>query len=410
MTVTENTITIDDLMLIFNCGTENAEILNTMLATAKKEYVQKHHTYAITHIEKGSKAGKWKTYVGNPRKEIVRNTEKALYDTLYNYYNEHEKNHYTFRDAAEAWLTHKRENQNRSSKTIIDYRNVLKRFLPESFWTKKLKEISEDDIEKLFAIRAKEVCPTKDALKKTLQYVKAIFDFSVKRKWCPKNPALTVELTDLYSLCKFNKKMDNEKAFSKEELELIKKDALQHIDNPRALIELMAAETGMRCGELCSLRWEDVETDFIHIHRQQIIDNSVKGQRKIYEVPYTKDERMQPHDGRRFPRTLEIDKILEIAKNLPGDSIYVFHDGNDWVLKDGYGHYLSKRCRALGITTTHNHAFRMALNSRLIAEGYMPADRALLLGHSVETNERHYSLADSRSLSEIRLRMLAKEK
>ena len=51
----------------------------------------------------------------------------------------------------------------------------------------------------------------------------------------------------------------------------------------------------------------------------------------------------------------------------------------------------------------------MALNSKLISEGYSPAERSLLLGHSVETNERHYSLTDRRTLGDIRSRML-KEK
>lgn len=145
----------------------------------------------------------------------------------------------------------------------------------------------------------------------------------------------------------------------------------------------------MRSGELCALHWEDVEANYIRIHRQQLLDNSVKGQRRSYEVQYTKDERKRPHGGRRFPITLQIKEILILAKGLEGDSLYIFHEADgEWIKKDGYEHYLSKRCHALGIKTTNNHAFIMALNSLLILQGFSSAGRALLLGHSVETNER----------------------
>ena len=43
----------------------------------------------------------------------------------------------------------------------------------------------------------------------------------------------------------------------------------------------------------------------------------------------------------------------------------------------------------------------MSLNSRLIEAGLSSADRALLLGHAVETNERAYSHSDKRRLEKI---------
>lgn len=401
-------ISSNDLVLLLNSGMVNANTINDMLFTAKKEYVKKVHTVSITHIEKGTKAGKWKTYVGKPRKEIVRSTEKELYETLYLYYTEHEKASYTFDFATDAWLDYKLTNQNRSMQTIKDYRYVLNKFFPENFRKRRLTDITEAEVERLFVERTRELKPKEDMLKKALQYIRAIFQFSIKQKWCLENPTLTVDLSNLYSLCNLEVKTDDEKAFSAEELEKIKADAYQRLNNPRALMELMAAETGMRSAELCALRWEDIEANYIHIHRQQLLDNSVKGQRKYFEVQYTKEERKHPHGGRRFTRTPEINEILYFAKALEGDSIYVFHDTNgDWIKKDGYGHYLAKRCHALGIETTNNHAFRMALNSELISQDFDAAKRALLLGHSVETNERHYSLTDARRLEEISSQLLS---
>ena len=53
------------------------------------------------------------------------------------------------------------------------------------------------------------------------------------------------------------------------------------------------------------------------------------------------------------------------------------------------------------IDCTHNHAFRVAFNSRLIGLGFSSADRALILGHEVQTNEANYSVTDKRHLADL---------
>ena len=52
---------------------------------------------------------------------------------------------------------------------------------------------------------------------------------------------------------------------------------------------LLAAETGMRLGELAALHKEDISDEFIHVHRQQIKSTDDEGHTYFYEVPYTKD-------------------------------------------------------------------------------------------------------------------------
>ena len=62
-----------------------------------------------------------------------------------------------------------------------------------------------------------------------------------------------------------------------------------------------------------------------------------------------------------------------------------------------------------GITEHNYQAFRMAFNSRLIELGFSASDRALILGHEVQTNEAHYSLTDKRRLVVIKDRLTCKE-
>lgn len=144
----------------------------------------------------------------------------------------------------------------------------------------------------------------------------------------------------------------------------------------------------------------------IHIHSQLLNptkDAKGKTQRTYEIVPYTKDEKRHPHGGRYFPICKEIQTIIDLAEQIPGSSPFLFHDpGSDVpIRKDGYEQYLRRVCKRNGFKVTNNHALRMHLNSEFISIGLSAAQRAVLLGHAVETNERCYSLADRRLLAGI---------
>lgn len=121
------------------------------------------------------------------------------------------------------------------------------------------------------------------------------------------------------------------------------------------------------------------------------------------EVEYTKNERSNPRGGRPVPITEQCQQALDLAFALKGESKYVFHhpDGRP-VLKDSYESYLRRVCGRLGIETSNNHAFRVAFNARLISAGVDGNERCLILGHSMQTNERHYSFSDKRQAENVR--------
>lgn len=94
-------------------------------------------------------------------------------------------------------LDYKLVNQNRSKQTIKDYKYVIQRFFPE---------------------QARKLNPSEDMLKKSLQYIKAIYSFAIRQKWRSANPAFTVDFLNLYSLCNLSVKTDDEKSFPKRSL------------------------------------------------------------------------------------------------------------------------------------------------------------------------------------------------
>ena len=162
-----------------------------------------------------------------------------------------------------------------------------------------------------------------------------------------------------------------------------------------------AVQTGVRVGELCALKWEDIDFNAltIHIHRQQLLSID-DGHVSYYIADHTKNEKGVSQDGRMFPMTDELFRLLEEtlqvqhAAGIRSEFVFCRNNGKAMTIH-AYTRFLRRICERLGFRITSNHAFRMALNSNvLIPNGIPETDRARLLGHSVQTNLSYYSYAN----------------
>lgn len=403
-----------DLMLLLRYGMEKPDV-EDMLNKAKKNYVLMHHTNTITHMvnASGYKKNKWKTYIGTgkKRKEMTRKTKEELIDALYDYYTSQDSLTRVF----EALMIHKQCHLNRTTRTIQEDRRMFSHMgkLAEM----RIACITDEDIQQWLVDDYLKTNPTEASLRKHLQLLGQLFSYGIKKKYCIDNPMIYVSVHDYLQSCDLTFKPNEQKAFSDQQLNLITADISKHMDNPRALMALMAKNTGMRRGELCALHADDIKDGYIHVHRQLRKDKDADNHDVYYELAFTKDEQRHPHNGRMIPILPECQKAIMHALNLPGESEYLFHDQKGRpVNTDSYTQYLRRRCRAiladesndLTEMPTNNHAFRIAFNAKLIDMGLSAADRATILGHEVETNERHYSLTDERRLENIREVLLRK--
>ena len=399
---------LSDVMLLWGSGGFDSADGKAMVSKAKRNFVNSRHRLKIFQMHSANKYkdGNWKTYIyaDGKRKEVIRKTEEELYATLFDFYSALEDKPKTFAEAVELFMQRKENELNRSNNTTLDYRRYYA-YVSDGIQHKALNDITEPDLRSWLQNEYMPTKPIESALRKMLQHLKALFRYGMSQKLCTSNPAEYIEVEDYLKDCNLNKKQDEQRAFSDAELSLIQADAIKTPTDSRALMTLMAKETGMRAGELPVLHKNDIQDGFIHVHRQQIRSRK-NGYQEFYEVPYTKDERKHPHAGRYVPITDSVAEILELAERLPGCSEYIFHDKKGMpISKDSYEQNLRRRCQRLGIETTNNHAFRLALNSKYIEMGLSSADRALILGHTVETNERNYSVSDNRRRYEIRNRI-----
>ncbi|MBQ8139000.1 MAG: tyrosine-type recombinase/integrase [Lachnospiraceae bacterium] len=161
---------------------------------------------------------------------------------------------------------------------------------------------------------------------------------------------------------------------------------------------LFSSETGVREGEIPSLKWSDISGNAIHIHSQQN-DEYRDGVRVFYYNPSTKNEKGISSNGRYIPITNRIRRILDelrekqVKLGIRSEWVFCKEDGT-WMTTVSYCKALYRVAKKLGLGLSNNHAFRMALNSYVYVPMGLPAtERAKLLGHSVETNLKYYTFA-----------------
>ena len=98
----------------------------------------------------------------------------------------------------------------------------------------------------------------KEAMKKMLQHVKAVFTFGMRMGYCFSNPALNILAEDYYKFCNLTVRPNEERSFSNEELNKLREYCLNDKKNPHASMILVAMETGLRIGELAALKKSDI--------------------------------------------------------------------------------------------------------------------------------------------------------
>ena len=382
----------------------------------KKDFVQKEkavlkvHQNAISKTFVKGRGEVFQTRCGNMRPR--RTTYVDLIEDLYSYYFEDRVvTDYSFKTMFKKALEEKIKTENPKEKTIRDYENTYKAFITPQFETKDIRLLTPSQVKAFLQKVSQEKNPTKKRFYKFKGLLNLVFDYAAD----PDNGFIRFnpvpDKNGPYEK-NFRPVLDGpeDKAFQPEEVKMIREycwNRTKEIDyDVNAYAILFSSETGVREGEIPSLKWEDIHDTHIHIHSQQN-DEIKNGKKTYYYNPATKNEKGVPKGGRKIPMTGEIRKILSEVKawqerlGIETEWVFAREDG-DWITTVAYYEALYKICKKLGLKLSNNHAFRMALNSYVYIPLGLPAtERARILGHSVETNLKYYSFARSDNFDEI---------
>lgn len=390
-------------------ATYKEELMKNRFKLMEKAVLSVH----VNAIQTGtvSKNGKSKTYYQTriqglkspPRSYSYENLIEKLYEY---YFGEEEEGcgDYSFEAIFKAAIDEKIRLVAPKEKTIRDYYSSYNAFITPEFGKQDIRTITSSQLKEYIQTTSKRLEPTKKRFYKFKGVLNIAFKYAAdsERNIIPMN-IVPDDNAPYKKNCQMVTDRPEDKAFQPEEISMIRDYVWKRINRSKYDVNgyaiLFSSHTGVRQAEIPSLKWNDIGDKLIHIHSQQN-DEMRNGEKYYYYNPTTKNEKGESNDGRYIPLTKEVRHILDELKAkqkaLGIDSEWVFanKDGN-WITTVGYYESLYKICvEKLKLKLSNNHAFRIALNSYvLIPMGLEAPERARILGHSVETNLKHYTFS-----------------
>lgn len=401
------------------------EMLNKQQLKLKKELIDEVHVTkegTPRKIEYKESKGLWMTIMPDKSK-VYGKTLEVVIDKLMEKYGLSITD-YRFKTIFDEAIAHKDRTEAVNPETLYHLRKSYERFIDDSMGSTDIRKVTCDLLSEYTLKKLREAQTTdnqgvthkvkKKAFMDYKSVLNLIFDYALNKNLITVSPLAKFRNKAFLKECDCSKATSEEKIFSEDELDTIKQTVRSYMACKRyngyfinGYAILLSIETGMRAGELPALKWSDIRENHIQIHAQQL-SNKRKGGKEYYYADWTKDEKGVSQGGRPFPLSKSIKDILDElkavqeSKGIHSDFVFCNVDG-EWIKTDAYITCLRRMLKSLGFDITNNHAFRMSLNSNVLAgEFNLPvAKRAELLGHSVETNEKYYTYSPKDDMDDL---------
>ncbi|APU69831.1 tyrosine-type recombinase/integrase [Christiangramia flava] len=277
-------------------------------------------------------------------------------------------NQKTFLEISKCWQQEKKQLVKKS--TISAYLLLTENHLIPVFGENR--QITEAEVQEFVFQKLKEGLSQK-SIKDILIVLKMILKFGSKKGY------LNYEPFDI----QFPTVRDNQ------QLEVLsradQKKIMNHIKDHftfRNLGVYLCLSTGLRIGEVCALRWEDIDVinGMVSINKtiQRIysIENGVRKTELIIDSPKTKNS------IREIPLSSDLLRILKPMKKVVNSSFFVLTNESKPTEPRTYRNYYKNLMKDLGIPHLKFHGLRHSFATRCIESNCDYKTVSVLLGHS----------------------------
>ena len=273
-----------------------------------------------------------------------------------------------FKDVVEEWKTNKKQYVKKS--TYAAYQLLIQNHILPVFGEKEV--ICEADVQS-FALKKLEQGLSEKTIKDIIIVLKMIIKYAIK---CGYLDYVQIDV-------KFPSNQQ------KKELEVLSKSDQKKFMNYlrdnftfKNLGIFICLSTGMRIGEICGLRWQDVDVDegvimVRHtLQRIYILDEGVKHTELLLDTPKTSNS------VRDIPMSSELLKIMKQFNKVVNDDYYVISNDINPIEPRTYRNYYKKLCKKLELPELKFHGLRHSFATRCIESNGDYKTVSVLLGHS----------------------------
>ncbi len=276
--------------------------------------------------------------------------------------------HKTIREIAAAWKEYKRPYVKQS--TMAAYVLILENHILPTFGEDNL--LPEQRVQAFVLHKIESGLSTK-SVKDILIVLKMVMKFGVKKEW------MTYYEWDIkYPPSSENKVLDVLSVTNHRKI-------LNHIQSHFTFMGLgiyISLSTGLRIGEICALKWSDINvTDGIltvnrTIERIYIIEGKKKHTELVINTPKTKNS------CREIPMNKELLGMLKPLKKVVNDDYYILTNDERPTEPRTYRNYYKRLMEKLDIPKLKYHGLRHSFATRCIEVGCDYKTVSVLLGHS----------------------------
>ena len=338
--------------------------------------------------------GRWRTYIpdstkNNNRKLVIKTSKKVLEDYIISYYESQSElnklERITLKTLYPDWLKYKELHT--TAKTYISRIEIdwKKFYAGTKIIDKPINTLTKLDLDNWAHRLIKEYELTKNAYYNMAVIMRQSLDYAIDLGIIEMNPFSLVKIDGKRLFRKVKKKSNESQVFSQSEMEQIIPMAWEDFHNQTKVYELSPLaflfqfQTGLRLGEVCTVRYEDIESpDYIHIQRML--------RRETNEVVnHTKSE----YGDRQVLLTTTAKKIIECARKrqeeLGVDSEgYIFSINRLPLTERSIADLYRKYCRKIGIVQKSSHKSRKTYISSLLDKQVNINTVREMVGHTDE--------------------------
>ncbi len=276
--------------------------------------------------------------------------------------------HKTIREIAAAWKEYKRPYVKQS--TMAAYVLILENHILPTFGEDN--SLPEQSVQAFVLHKIESGLSTK-SVKDILIVLKMVMKFGVKKEW------MTYYEWDIkYPPSSENKVLDVLSVTNHRKI-------LNHIQSHFTFMGLgiyISLSTGLRIGEVCALKWSDINVaDGIltvnrTIERIYIIEGEKKHTELVINTPKTKNS------CREIPMNKELLGMLKPLKKVVNDDYYILTNDERPIEPRTYRNYYKRLMEKLDIPKLKYHGLRHSFATRCIEVGCDYKTVSVLLGHS----------------------------
>lgn len=274
----------------------------------------------------------------------------------------------TFKTIAEDFLIFKKRQIKQS--TYYNYTYKIQKYLLPAFENLSLEEILEYDFNRFSELLLETTQISNKFLKDILLVLKSILKFAEKKY----DVKMKLDLINLPRV-----RTHSLKVFSESDKRKIKAYCMNS-ENTKDIGIALCLYTGMRIGEICALKWEDIDLNkrIIYVrHTLQRIYIDKKNTKIIIDAP--KSEK----SIRNIPMSNMIyTKLKSMRENFGKDDFFLTGDSKSFMEPRGYQYTFKKMLKECKIAERNFHCLRHTFATDCISVGMDVKSLSEILGHS----------------------------